>query len=69
MHRAQQTLGPADSDSRTHAEVVIEAGDFGTVRIFFEQKPPATTRATTTIDGLPGRAGHPDTAHADADHA
>ncbi|AOY90409.1 hypothetical protein BKK79_20135 [Cupriavidus sp. USMAA2-4] len=70
VHVARQTLGPADSDNRTHAEVVIEAGNFGTVRIFFERKLSRHHKSYYHY-WMAYRAEPvtPDTAHADADHA
>ena len=67
---ARQTLGPAAADGLAHAEVVIDAGEAGTVRIFFERKL-ARHHKSYYHYWIAYRAEPvtPDTANADADHA
>jgi len=38
VHEARQSLGPPTAAGPKHVEVVIEAGDAGTVRVLFGRK-------------------------------
>jgi len=67
---AKVSLAPPTAAGPSHAEVVIEAGDAGTVRVFFERRQARHHKSSYYFwCAYRAEPVTPETAGADADHA